>query len=602
MFLSTYSLYFPSSGGQQSFSVESNTNKWTVSSNVSSWLTFSPETGEGNGSVTVTVAPNTETNAKPATITVSGTGVTDQKLEVTVNRAAPTLTLSPASLNFDAAEGNKTFTVTSNISWSLSRMTDDARSWITLSRSSLTINGSTVETTVTLNAKANKSSSPREAKIAAFGTNGSVDTTYLIVTQAGVILSASMSYMNFSSYSEQNDFTIVSNTSWEITSNQAWCTVQPASGADNRSITVSVTENTNTTSRQATLSITAGDINEQVTIYQEGRGVESEFGNGIVAASSFGGGNGTENEPYLIYNAQELKKWVDDDANYHNSWFKLMNNIQVTANEWAPINAFGGHFDGGGHTISGSMRSDRFKFFGFFGSLSKGAHVSNLKIAASVYNDGDFSSSSESYVYTGAIAGISSNATISDCEIYGSVTGGIALLKFTGGVLGVGSNDDVIQNCTVTGKIFGGNTVGTNVTSTTGGIAGRIMGEIINCTVLSTAQIISDVNDVSSYTGGIAGQNNNNIANCTNHAIVTGGLYVGGLVGSNYGVIHSSLNDGNISGSYDNSGGLAGLNNNYSYVHIYECCTNKGYVRGYTANQNNRIGVGKGVDPCPNNH
>ena len=402
MSLSTDSLSFPSSGGQKTFMIESNTNKWKVSSDVSSWLTFSPDSGARNGSVKVSVIPNTGTSPKPATITVSGTGVPDQIIKVTVNDAVPTLSFSPSSLHFAASGETITFTVKSNISWRLSRITNDARSWLELSRSSRTISDSIVETEVSLKGNANTGSSPREAKIAAFGTDVYVDTVFMTVTQA----------------------------------------------ADPRI---------------------------------------SEFGNGIVAASSFGGGIGTANDPYLINNARELKKLVDDTNEwndyggyyinrYSNTYFKLMSNINVTANEWIPIN-FEGNFDGNGYTISGTLKSNKYNYFGFFATLFV-ASISNLTIAAKVINEGYFFYSQQQKTYTGAIAGNSSSSIINNCHITGSVTGGIGYWSETGGVLGEGSGI-VIQNCSVSDTILGRKTDHSE-TTITGGIVGTYSGEIIN--------------------------------------------------------------------------------------------------------------------------
>ena len=602
MALSTDSLSFPSSGGQKSFTVESNTNKWTVSSNVSSWLTFSPDSGQGNGSVTVAVAPYTGSIPKSATITVNGTGVPEKMINVTVSNETPTLSLVPSLLSIDAAGENKTFIVRSNISWTLTRGNDAARTWITLSRSYRTIRDSIAEIEITLMADANTGSSPREAKIAAYGTDVHVDTVYMTVSQAaGTYLDVSTTSMNFSSNSEQKDFTITSNTSWNIISNQSWCTVRPESGAENKIITVSVDGNPNVTPRQATLSITAGNLSKQITIIQESIS-SSEFSNGIVAASDYGSGRGSQILPFQIYNARQLKKLVDDSKSntFVDIYFELKSNIHVTANEWSPIHDFRGHFDGGGYTISGTLKSSSYIYFGFFESLDS-AHVSNLNITANVSNEGNFTSTSISSAYTGAIAGESLNVTISNCKITGAVTGGIAPSKNTGGVLGAGNESTVIKNCIVSGKISGGKSVGANGLSYTGGIVGRIMGEITDCTV-SSAQIICGENDVTTYTGGIAGQNNNIINNCTNHAEVIGGSNVGGIVGSNWGVIHTSLNDGNVSGTVTTTGGLVGLNNNYNDVHIYDCCENRGFVNGSWANSNNQIGGEKGVEPCPDKH
>jgi putative lipase involved disintegration of autophagic bodies len=104
-------------------------------------------------------------------------------------------------------------------------------------------------------------------------------------------------------------------------------------------------------------------------------------------------------------------------------------------------------------------------------------------------------------------------------------------------------------------------------------------------------------------TGGIVGVNEDSrINNCTNHASVSGNGLIGGLVGINYGIIHTSLNTGSISGYTGSTGGLAAQNINANDSHIYSCCTNRGTVNGQAANANNQIGSGKAVETCRNGH
>jgi hypothetical protein len=96
----------------------------------------------------------------------------------------------------------------------------------------------------------------------------------------------------------------------------------------------------------------------QLIVEQDARG--TEFGNGITAAAEYGGGNGTQASPYQINNARQLKKLVDEGNAY--GYFKLNTDIEVTAYEWIPIGYFRGTFDGGGHTISGTMRSSQYSY------------------------------------------------------------------------------------------------------------------------------------------------------------------------------------------------------------------------------------------------
>ena len=77
-------LGFTAEGGEQSFSISSNVT-WTVtgSNGSKSWLAFSPASGSNDGTVTVTVDANKAANQRTATITISGTGVATQTINVT---------------------------------------------------------------------------------------------------------------------------------------------------------------------------------------------------------------------------------------------------------------------------------------------------------------------------------------------------------------------------------------------------------------------------------------------------------------------------------------------------------------------------------------
>ena len=566
--VSKSSLSFSSSGEQQDFIVSSN-DRWTVSNDASSWLTISTSSGSNNGTISVTTSANSSTSQRTATITVNSSvqGVSSQSISVTQAAASPALSVAPSTLNVIYSSGEQKLTVTSNTGWSIS----SNQPWCTVQPNSGNGNRD-----ISVTVSENTSTSPRTATLTF--TAGNVSRQVTVEQQASPTLIISTEKIE-ATYQAGNNyrFTIMSNFSWTISSNQPWCTVQPTSGSGGREITVSVTENTTTSLRTAILNVTAGNLSKQVTVEQNVRSSETttEFGNSIIAASSFGGGTGTQSNPFQISNAQQLKKLVNDVNNgndYAYTYFRLTTNIRVTADEWIPIgNArpnyaygsfFSGIFDGNDHTISGSLKSNRFENFGFFGKLND-ARISNLTIAATVSNE----INTESHANTGAIAGESV------------------------------STYDLIINCQITGTVTGGN----GWFSTTGGIIGWNSGEITNCAVLASAKVTGGGGLSDSQTGGIVGWNDGwgNISNCTNNAAVVGNRSVGGIAGQNSGTIHTGLNTGNLSGSYGFTGGLVGWNSSWD---VYSCCTNRGTVNGQAANANNQIGYGDEVVACPDGH
>jgi len=78
--ISPSSLNFSASGEQQTLNVTSNTD-WTVSSDAT-WLTISPVSGSNDGTVTVTAEVNTTESQRTATVTISGTNVTAQTINI----------------------------------------------------------------------------------------------------------------------------------------------------------------------------------------------------------------------------------------------------------------------------------------------------------------------------------------------------------------------------------------------------------------------------------------------------------------------------------------------------------------------------------------
>jgi uncharacterized protein (TIGR02145 family) len=61
---------------------------------------------------------------------------------------------------------------------------------------------------------------------------------------------------------------VTSDSAWTAAVNATWCTVSPASGKGDGTVTVSVTENPGTTQRTATVTVTRGTLSKQVSVTQ----------------------------------------------------------------------------------------------------------------------------------------------------------------------------------------------------------------------------------------------------------------------------------------------------------------------------------------------
>lgn len=252
-------------------------------------------------------------------------------------------------------------------------------------------------------------------------------------------------------------------------------------------------------------------------------------------------GSGTEADPYLIENAQQLA-WLVYSINWdYSRWtegkhFLLTTGIDLngsTDNQWIPIGAgpsaesqkyFDGVFDGGFHSITGiyidadNAINDNNSMWvstyaGFFTQLGTNAVVKNLYLEGSITSDrkvAGFSGYNGVFEYcisnvnveTGgsqsASAGIAAYGSpiVTNCANLGDITG----KNGVGGIVGM---NGVLENCYNVGTVKGENMVG--------GIAGRGY-NLKNC------YNVGDVlyNENATYKGAIIGNkpSGGSVTNC----------------------------------------------------------------------------------------
>ena len=248
---------FTKNAGSDHFSISSNVS-WTVTSN-QSWCTVSPTSGSNDKTITVNVTANTGTANRTATITVSGGGITRYiSIAQAPSDPDPYLTVNKSNISFGKDAGNNTFTISSNVSWTVS----SNQTWCTVNPTS----GSN-DKTITVKVTANTGNSSRSATITVSG--GGI-TRYITIEQIAQepYLTVNKADIGFTKNAGSNHFSISSNVSWTVSSNQTWCTVSPTSGSNDKTITVKVTANTETANRTATITVSGGGITRYVSIAQ----------------------------------------------------------------------------------------------------------------------------------------------------------------------------------------------------------------------------------------------------------------------------------------------------------------------------------------------
>ena len=164
---------FGAKGGVQTITITA-TEAWTLSkSEGSDWLVVKKTSGAaGTTQVDVEAKENTDTKARTATITVKSESGS-QTVNVVQSGAEPVLQLNKNDLSFTANAGSDSFTITSNIDWTIT----SSQAWCTFSSSSGSGNA-----TVTVRVSENTSTDSRTATV----TVRAGDLSHAIaVTQSG---------------------------------------------------------------------------------------------------------------------------------------------------------------------------------------------------------------------------------------------------------------------------------------------------------------------------------------------------------------------------------------------------------------------------------
>ena len=251
---------FGAKGGQQTITITA-TEAWTLSkSDGSDWLNVKTTSGKaGTTQVDLEAAENTLTQPRTAAITVSS-GELTKVVELSQSAANSEISLSVDNLNFPSGGDSQSFTIKSNIAWTVSSSQD----WCSVSPKSGSGDGS-----VSVRVDENTSISERTATITVQSEAGD-QTVKVIQSGASPELHLNKNDLSFMAAEGNDSFSITSNTSWSITSDQTWCIVSTSSGSDNATVMVNVTENTSTSSRTATITVKAGDLSKTITITQAG--------------------------------------------------------------------------------------------------------------------------------------------------------------------------------------------------------------------------------------------------------------------------------------------------------------------------------------------
>lgn len=255
------------------------------------------------------------------------------------------------------------------------------------------------------------------------------------------------------------------------------------------------------------------------------------------------GGSGTQDDPWLISTAADLKvladyinsgKAADCDAdadvcggigNFHGYYFKQTADIDLQGAAWDPIGYsdesgfyFSGHYDGGNHVIRNAVSSgitdNGYTLAGIFGSVYFGSisnlHIENVEFSAEGNNK---------QAFAGGLAGIVLDSEITNCSVSGSKLSSSRAPSNSnraGGLVGLSSVGKFTKCASVNNQIqsseYCGGFIGELDDSYASGSSSFTDCYVANSTVTASSSNVQNSNCV----GGFCGQVTEEILSLTN--------------------------------------------------------------------------------------
>ena len=243
-------------------------------------------------------------------------------------------------------------------------------------------------------------------------------------------------------------------------------------------------------------------------------------------------GSGTEDEPFLIYNLEDLKFFRDHvnagktRYNAENVYVALANNIDMASEDWS-VNigddcnsTFNGIFDGQGHTLYNlrstetAQKAGGYVCTGLFGAIYGNAVIKNLTIENVSINTGEFTGNNAAAVVGFVYDVNGKTTTIEDVTVKGDVNINASGVYGVGAIVGYSYEGGAvnIKKCKVVAN------EGSVITATSG--TGAIIGYCAGRTTIDECTVNNIDITGKGLVGGIAGITSiSNTKNLTNNTV-----------------------------------------------------------------------------------
>ena len=241
---------------------------WTAISS-EGWAKLSASSGVHDGSVTVTVDPNTSGSKRTATITVSATDIPTLKQVITIaQKAQAPAVVAVTGVNISKDKDTITMGGTGTLTAMVlpTTATDQTVTWTSSNTGVATVSGSGLSATVTPVAAGNTT-------IKVKTTDGGFEKTCDVVVKAAAptpSITLSKTQIDTTADAATVAINVNANVAWTAAPSAGWVTVAPTSGTGTGSenATITLTKNETGSVRNATVTFTAGTATQVVNIKQ----------------------------------------------------------------------------------------------------------------------------------------------------------------------------------------------------------------------------------------------------------------------------------------------------------------------------------------------
>ncbi len=223
--------------------------------------------------------------------------------------------------------------------------------------------------------------------------------------------------------------------------------------------------------------------------------------NGRDTATAYNSGDGSEANPYIISNGDELAffaQQVNNGQSYEGVYFKLSQNIYMANKAFEVIgndtSYFKGVFDGNGFAIKSVYITSTAQNVGLFGKTS--GTIKNLSLISTTINSNSTVNQSTAGLLVGHLL---EGGAVSNCSAQGTITAKCQLILYCGGLIGY--NDGSVDNSSASVNV---SATSTSLMVYAGGLIGYNKGDVINSTASGTVSA-SGYNAEYTHKGNIFG-------------------------------------------------------------------------------------------------